>query len=55
MTQLAQRIVQKIGENADKLNSLPPEHQVALKARIAWLARAGGHQIEPKEIGRAHV
>ena len=48
MTQLAQRIVQKIGENADKLNSLPPEHQVALKARIEWLARAGGHQIEPK-------
>ena len=48
MTQLAQRIVEKIGENSDKLNSLPSEHQAALKARIAWLARAGGHQIEPK-------
>ena len=48
MTQLAQRIVEKIGENSDKLNSLPSEHQAALKARIAWLARAGSHQIEPK-------
>lgn len=47
MTQFAQQIVEKIGANAEKLNSLPLEHQIALRARIAWLARAGKHQIEP--------
>lgn len=48
MTQFEQQLVEKIGANADKLNSLPLEHQIALRARIAWLAKAGAHQIEPK-------
>lgn len=48
MTQFEQQLVEKIGANAEKLNSLPLEHQIALRARIAWLAKAGSHQIEPK-------
>jgi len=48
MTQFAQRMAEKISANADKLNPLPLEHQIALKARVEWLSRAGAHQIEPK-------
>ena len=46
-SEITEHIAQKIKAGPD-LNSLPPEHKAALKARLKWLTIANKHQIPPE-------